>query len=306
MKKFAATILALSLFAVLSFAQSVVRSGGATDTCTGSSCAIGPGGISTDGGIRITNDTAALVVPTYSMFCLDGSACINPVTSMGLVYSAPFFQLFAAGANRMTVSHGTGAITFNGGSIAVASFSGWSSSAASGSNAYAVGTTGARIDFGAGANDYAYSDGTNITFAGPIFGNAAINSASYVASGGYMQFGTTLYTGNSRIIGSSTAPTIIGGFGTTPSITTHNGSFAFRIDVGTGGTANDGVIALPAASNGWNCFCTTLTTASPTVTDCKQIGAGTTTTVTIGNFSAAGTAAAWVDSDIVAVNCIGL
>lgn len=42
------------------------------------------------------------------------------------------------------------------------------SSTDSGSNAFAVNTNGARIDFGAGADDYASSDGTTITFAGPV------------------------------------------------------------------------------------------------------------------------------------------
>ncbi len=39
---------------------------------------------------------------------------------------------------------------------------------ASGSNALALATSGSRIDFGAGASDYASSDGTYVIFAGPI------------------------------------------------------------------------------------------------------------------------------------------
>jgi len=42
------------------------------------------------------------------------------------------------------------------------------SSQASGSNAYAVSTNGARYDFGAGANDYCSSNGTTVTFAGAV------------------------------------------------------------------------------------------------------------------------------------------
>ena len=48
------------------------------------------------------------------------------------------------------------------------------SSQASGSNAYAVSTNGARYDFGAGANDYCSSDGTTVTFAGAIATTATV------------------------------------------------------------------------------------------------------------------------------------
>lgn len=100
---------------------------------------------------------------------------------------------------------------------------------------------------------------------------------------------------------SATAPTISSGFGTSPSVTA-GGATAFRINVGTGGTANSGVIGLPAATNGWNCDCTDITTKSATVFLCKQT-AGSTTSATVGNYDAAGAAAAWAASDILAVKC---
>ncbi len=43
-----------------------------------------------------------------------------------------------------------------------------SSSVASGTNAFGVLTNGGRVDFGAGASDYASSNGTTVAFAGPI------------------------------------------------------------------------------------------------------------------------------------------
>lgn len=103
---------------------------------------------------------------------------------------------------------------------------------------------------------------------------------------------------------SATAPTISSGFGTSPSVTV-GGAVAFRVNVGTGGSATNGVIGLPTALNGWNCTCADLTTQSSTVFLCKQT-ASSTTTATIGNFDAAGAAAAWVASDILAVSCVGL
>ena len=97
---------------------------------------------------------------------------------------------------------------------------------------------------------------------------------------------------------SATAPTISSGFGTSPSIAANNGTAAFTINVGTGGTANSGVIGLPAATTGWSVHCADVTTQSATVFLTKQT-ATTTTTATIGNFDAAGAAAAWVASNIL-------
>jgi len=95
-----------------------------------------------------------------------------------------------------------------------------------------------------------------------------------------------------------TPPTISSGFGTSPSIAHSNGSVVFTINVGTGGTATSGVIALPGASNGWDVKCTDITTMSTTVFITKQT-ATTSATATIGNFNNAATAAAWAASDIL-------
>lgn len=108
---------------------------------------------------------------------------------------------------------------------------------------------------------------------------------------------------NNKLAYSATAPTISSGFGTSPSVTAGTAT-SFRVNVGTGGTATNGVIALPTATNGWNCTCADITTKSSTVYLCKQT-ADSTTTATIGNFDAAGAAAAWAASDILAVNCTG-
>jgi len=103
----------------------------------------------------------------------------------------------------------------------------------------------------------------------------------------------------------SATPTISSGFGTSPSIPAPaNGSCAFTVNVGSGGTASSGVIGLgpPFASTGWNCSCNDVTTQSATVDKCKQTGT-TISSATIGNFNSAGAAAAWVANDIVTVSC---
>lgn len=101
-----------------------------------------------------------------------------------------------------------------------------------------------------------------------------------------------------------TAPTISSGFGTTPSVSANNGTIAFRINVGTGGTASSGVIGLPTATTGWNCNVDDITTPASYVTDQT---ASTTTTATVQNYSrTTGLATAWTASDILAVSCFAL
>lgn len=93
---------------------------------------------------------------------------------------------------------------------------------------------------------------------------------------------------------SSTAPTISSGFGVGASVTVNNGTFAFTINVGTGGTANAGVIGLPATTTKWVCGCQAQT---PGV-NITRMTAGSTNTCTVTNAAfATGLAAAWSASD---------
>jgi hypothetical protein len=98
--------------------------------------------------------------------------------------------------------------------------------------------------------------------------------------------------GAANLLTSATAPSISSGFGTSPSIVANNGTAAFTIDVGTGGTATSGVINLPTATTGWNCFATDRTTNIVT-----RETATTTSTATLT------AASAWTASDILQVSC---
>lgn len=136
-----------------------------------------------------------------------------------------------------------------------------------------------------------------------------INGVATIDTTGKGTFGNGLTMGGSFILGATghllfnnTAPTISSGFGTSPTIATNNGTAAFSVNVGTGGTATNGVIGLPTATNGWNCSCVDITTQSTTVFYCKQ-KATATTSATIANYNTAGAEAAWVASDIVQVSC---
>jgi hypothetical protein len=99
------------------------------------------------------------------------------------------------------------------------------------------------------------------------------------------------------------APTIGSGFGTGASIVANNGASAFQVNVGTGGTANSGVVTMPVATNGWSCSVSDVTTASTSVFLTKQI-ASTTTSVTVTNYNTAGTATAWTASDKLNFLCL--
>jgi hypothetical protein len=106
----------------------------------------------------------------------------------------------------------------------------------------------------------------------------------------------------SNVLVSSTAPTISSGFGSGASIPHNNGTAAFTISVGTGGSASSGVIGLPAAPDGWACHADDLTTQSTSVAQTVQT-ASSTTSATLTQYSDVKVATAWAANDILSVSC---
>lgn len=104
---------------------------------------------------------------------------------------------------------------------------------------------------------------------------------------------------------SNTTPTISSGFGTTPSVTAGKVA-SFRINVGTGGSATGGVIAMNfTAPTGWNCFVNDLTAAAANVaafTD-RQTASSTTTVTVQHQTLVSGAALAYTASDILELTC---
>lgn len=149
---------------------------------------------------------------------------------------------------------------------------------------------------------YVESDGTNYfadshslnatTLIGKTWAAPANLGTGTPASGAF----TTISEVN--LLTSNAAPTISSGFGTSPSIASSNGTAAFTVNVGTGGTATSGVIGLPTAANGWVVHCDDLTTQSASVFITKQT-ASSTTTATVTQYNTSGVATAWVASDIL-------
>jgi hypothetical protein len=113
---------------------------------------------------------------------------------------------------------------------------------------------------------------------------------------------------NSHIWLNTTAPSIAaaGCGGSGASITANNGPFAFRVNVGTSNTGSC-AITLPASTGtGWNCFATDITTTSTAVSSTKQSGAGSSTSVTLQNYTDISGTGAWTDSDVLIVTCAPL
>jgi hypothetical protein len=105
-----------------------------------------------------------------------------------------------------------------------------------------------------------------------------------------------------NLVSSGTAPTIASGFGTSPSITASNGTAAFEIHIGTGGTVSSGALTMPTATNGWVCDAQDISTVSASVFQTKQI-ATTATSVTFQNYSTAAVPTAWTAGDNLVIKC---
>lgn len=106
---------------------------------------------------------------------------------------------------------------------------------------------------------------------------------------------------------SGATPTISSGFGTAPSVVANNGTFAFTVDVGTGGVATSGVIGLPAAATGWICHVENQTAVLGNVANARTMQiASTVTTVTVENQTVStGAVLAWTASDVLVLACHG-
>ena len=135
-------------------------------------------------------------------------------------------------------------------------------------------------------------------------GTVEIGSSTGCAASGSLSATNFTASGSINVTNpliSHTAPTISSGFGTGASVTANNGTAAFRINVGTSNTGN-GVIGLPTATTGWNCYATDITTTSTTVSQTKTTGS-TTATATLQNYTDISGTGAWTDSDVLAVSC---
>lgn len=110
--------------------------------------------------------------------------------------------------------------------------------------------------------------------------------------------------GSGNLIYSPTAPAIGSGFGTSPSVVANNGTAAFTVNVGSGGTANTGILKMPAAKTGYACHvapnatpqAATLTVATPLTVTSETLTSYVVSTATV---------TPWTASTVLQVTCFG-
>lgn len=140
---------------------------------------------------------------------------------------------------------------------------------------------------------------TNVTCTNKYSVGAA--NGVYVA-GGAVNVNNGTYQLAGKAVASTTAPTISSGFGTSPTITANN-TMAFKIAIGSGGTASSGVVTMPTANAGWKCDAVDVTTQSTSVFTTRET-AYTTTSVTFTQFNTSMAATAWTAGDDIEISCI--
>lgn len=164
-------------------------------------------------------------------------------------------------------------------------------------------TTG-DILYASGANTYANL--ADVATGQVLVSGGVTTAPAYSASPtvSNLTTGTVKMTSGALSI-SATAPTISSGFGTSPTIAANNGTAAFTINVGTGGVANAGVVALPTATTGWVCDVQNRTAVNANRGDQRTVQtASAVATATFQNQTiSTGAALVWTASDILAVSC---
>lgn len=151
------------------------------------------------------------------------------------------------------------------------------------------------IDFGAGANDYAGSDGTTVTFGGPI-ASPTITASSAFALGSNASY-TIVNSAWTR-----STPTVAACTGA--AMTWTNGTAAFQFDVGTACAGSTATVTFFANTNGWVCTCST-TTADRQIEQ-KTMPSAANNTATLTNVvTSTGAAGNFADNADVACQCTG-
>lgn len=122
-------------------------------------------------------------------------------------------------------------LTLTGTSTAVK----FSSTAGSGSNGFENTVNGARVDFGAGANDYASSDGTAVTFAGGVNVPAGQRLGYEGNTQGFVSDGVTVTSGrpvaSTNFFNTSSTGTPASGTGITANYTSAVRHFVHKVTV---------------------------------------------------------------------------
>ena len=131
-----------------------------------------------------------------------------------------------------------------------------------------------------------------------------VGASGFVRTIGAVQSGglSSTYTGN--VFFAPGAPTISSGFGSGASVVHQNGSAAFTVNVGTGGTASTGVIGMPTAATGW--ACKVAPNGAPQAAAVTYSAPTSASSITLTNYTlTTGAALPWTASTVLQVSCWG-
>jgi hypothetical protein len=119
-------------------------------------------------------------------------------------------------------------------------------------------------------------------------------------NGGAYRFGSNTFA-------SATAPSSPSSCGTSPAVTTANGTVSFVVTGGTGGAATGCTVTMPAASTGWNCSITNITQTAAHRADRATVQTASTTTSVTWEYVtvSTGAATAFTASDVFRGICFG-
>lgn len=144
---------------------------------------------------------------------------------------------------------------------------------------------------------------SSITDSGStIAATEQISASGGFTTGATVQAGLISNQTNGRAVFSGVAPTISSGFGGTPSIVAVNGTGAFTVNVGTGGSASSGVIGMPTATTGWSCA--VAPNGAPQAAAVTYSTPTSTSSITLTNYTlTTGIALGWTASEVLQVSC---
>ena len=132
----------------------------------------------------------------------------------------------------------------------------------------------------------------------------AMNANLAIIQSGVLTSASGVGLQSAHLADSVTAPTIASGFGASPSIVASNGTAAFVVNVGTGGTAASGVVAMPTATTGW--LCSALPASAPQAGAAMYSVPTSASSVTITNYTlSTGSSVAWTSGSLISVQCRG-
>ncbi len=257
------------------------------------------------------------VTVTQSNFVNGSTGIYVPPSGTGATELAVSDSNFNTTSNQVLISSPIAAVMFSHNLVYVgASTTGFWFNSTGGQSTF-VGNAFSGVSVTGSTGIYASSAQSPVTVVGNTFNGLGTAINLQGSTSGWNVCGNQ-FAGNTTNIGfaggnnicptgmsvSAAVPTVSSGFGTSPSVTASNGTATFRVNVGTGGSASTGVIAMNAtAPNGWNCTADDITTITTSVYRTKMT-ASTTTTVTLANYGNGAASSAWTASDILQVSCL--